>query len=191
MLTMHAPRSSNHLCRPIAERGVTLIEILVTILILAFGLMGLAGMQAKVQTTQSESYQRAQAVLLVQGMANRISANRLNATSYLTVNALGTGDSQPASCAALIGSAQDQCEWSHEIQGAAEKQGTSSIGAMVAARGCVDQIAANPSVFRITVTWQGLSDLTTPSLGCGQGLYPRETLRRAISSYVTVANLAS
>ena len=188
---MHKLRSSDHLCRPIAERGVTLIEILVTILILAFGLMGLAGMQAKVQTTQSESYQRAQAVLLVQDMANRISANRLNATSYVTVNTLGTGDSQPASCAALTGFAKDQCEWSHAIQGAAEMQGTSSIGAMVAARGCVDQIATNPPVFRITVTWQGLSDLTASSLGCGQGLYPRETLRRAIPSYVTVADLAS
>src|SRR4051812_25992437 len=110
------------------ERGVTLIEVLVTILILAFGLMGLIGLQAKVQSSQSEGYQRAQAVLLVQDMANRISANRVNASSYLTVNPLGTGDTQPASCAALTGAARDQCEWSHEIQGAAEQQGGASIG---------------------------------------------------------------
>jgi type IV pilus assembly protein PilV len=183
------------LCAPLRcrtrrrEGGVTLIEVLVTILILAFGLMGLVGMQAKVQAGESDNYQRAQAVLLVADMANRISTNRVNAAAYVTASPLGTGDTQPASCAALAGAAKDQCEWSHEIQGASEQQGTSSIGAMLAARGCVDQVGTNPAVYRVTVTWQAMTDLAAPSLACGKNLYPRETLRRAIAATVTVANL--
>jgi type IV pilus assembly protein PilV len=172
-----------------AQRGVTLIEILVTVLILAFGLMGLVGMQAKVQAGQAENYQRAQAVLLVEDMTNRLSAGRLNAAAYVTATALGTGDTQPASCAGTTGAARDQCEWSHEIQGASERAAGASVGAMVAARGCVEQVGVNPAVYRVTVTWQGMSDLSTPALTCGQGLYPRETLRRAISGLVTVPDL--
>jgi len=44
--------------------GFTLIEILVTLFILAIGLLGLAGMQALAQKTELESYQRAQALIL-------------------------------------------------------------------------------------------------------------------------------
>jgi type IV pilus assembly protein PilV len=186
MLTMHPSRSRS---TPARQRGVTLIEVLVTILILAFGLMGLVGMQAKVQAGQSDNYQRAQAVLLVQDMANRISANRVNAATYVTASPLGTGDTQPASCAALAGAAKDQCEWSHEIQGASEQAGTTSVGAMLGARGCVEQIGSNPAVYRVTVTWQAMTDLVAPSLTCGKDQYPRETLRRAISATVTVADL--
>jgi type IV pilus assembly protein PilV len=185
MLTMRLPHAHD----PARQRGVTLIEVLVTILILAFGLMGLVGMQAKVQAGQSDNYQRAQAVLLVEDMTNRISANRINAASYVTASPLGTGDAQPASCDGLAAAAKDQCEWSHEIQGAAEQAGGSSVGAMLGARGCVEQVGANPAVYRVTVAWQAMSDLAAPSLACGRNLYPRETLRRAIAGFVTVANL--
>lgn len=188
MLIMRTPSRRRH-ARSVAQHGVTLIEILVTIVILAFGLIGLVGMQTKVQASETESYQRAQAVLLVQDMANRISANRVNAAAYITATPLGTGDSQPADCSALTGAAKDQCEWSHEIQGASEQQGTTNVGAMVAARGCIDQVGMNPPVYRVTVAWQSLTDLAAPALSCGQGTYPRETLRRAIASFVTVANL--
>jgi type IV pilus assembly protein PilV len=192
MLTMLSSMRSMSFMRagaPAAQGGVTLIEVLVTVLILAFGLMGLIGMQAKVQAGQSENYQRAQAVLLVQDMSNRLSAGRLSAGAYVTVTPLGTGDAQPASCAATTGAARDQCEWSHAIQGAAEQAGSNSVGAMLAARGCIEQIGVGPAVYRVTVTWQGMSDLSAPALTCGHGLYTRETLRRAISGVVTVPDL--
>lgn len=171
------------------QRGVTLIEVLVTVVILAFGIMGLIGMQAKVQAAQSDAYERAQAILLVQDMASRISANRVTAASYVTTAPLGTGDSQPASCAALTGAALDQCEWSHAIQGAAEKLGGSSVGAMVGGRGCVAKLSASPDVYQVTVAWQATTDLVAPSLTCGKDSYPRESLRRAIGAIVTVACL--
>lgn len=168
------------------QRGVTLLEVLVTVLILAFGLMGLIGLHVKVQAAQAESYERAQALLLVQDMASRISANRANAASYVTTSPLGTGDSQPASCSGLTGVAADKCEWSHEIQGAGEKLGTSSVGAMVNGRGCVAKISTNPDVYQVTVAWQGTTDLVAPSLSCGSGSYTRDTLRRAIGALVSI-----
>ena len=44
---------------PGTARGATLLEVLITIVILAFGLLGLVGLEAKMQTSEVESYQRA------------------------------------------------------------------------------------------------------------------------------------
>jgi len=178
------------------QRGVTLIEILVTVLIIAFGVLGLIGMNVRVQVAQADSYQRAQAILLVQDMAARISTSRASAASYITSAALGTGDSW-TSCSGQTGVSLDQCEWSLELKGAAERldsnsncTGANCIGAMVGARGCVSQLSTNPPVYQVQVSWQGTTDLATPSLTCGTGSYTRETMRRTIGAIVPVACLS-
>ncbi len=173
------------------QGGFTLIESLVTVVILAFGLVGLVTMQAKIQVAQTESYQRAQAILLLQDMSNRISANRVAAAQYVVSAPLGTGDSQPASCAGLTGVQLDLCEWSQELKGAGEKQSANSVGAMIGARGCVDQVSSSPPIYRVTVAWQGLSNLKAPNVACGQNLYGSDAMRRAIYGLVTVPNLKS
>jgi type IV pilus assembly protein PilV len=177
------------------QRGSTLLEVLVTVVILAFGLLGLAGMQAKIQLAEMEAYQRAQAILLLSDMIERISANRLQAASYVSSSAYGTGDSQPASCSNVAaGFALDLCEWSNALKGAAEKSGGNNSGAMIGARGCVELVQApdttaavcTPGIYRVTVTWQGLHKTASPSLTCGRGLYGDEAQRRAISNQITI-----
>jgi type IV pilus assembly protein PilV len=172
------------------QRGVTLLEVLVTILIIAFGVLGLIGMNVKVQAAQSDSYQRAQAILLVQDMAGRLAANRANALSYVTTTPLGTGDGLADDCAGMTGVTLDKCEWSNELRGAGERlSGTSNVGAMTNALGCISRISTNPSVYQVTVAWQGTTDLGSSSLTCGSGnaLFARDTLRRAISVVVPLA----
>ena len=57
------------------QRGMTLIEILVAIVVLSLGLMGLAGLQLKgMQVNQGSTY-RSQAAILAQEMAERIRAD--------------------------------------------------------------------------------------------------------------------
>ena len=58
------------------------MEVLVTLVVTAFGLLGLAGLQYRVQMSDVESYQRAQALVLLQDMSSRISTNRGQALSY-------------------------------------------------------------------------------------------------------------
>jgi type IV pilus assembly protein PilV len=58
------------------ESGFTLLEVLVTAVIIAVGLLGLAGLQAKMAATQMEAYQRAHALVLVEDMAARINSQR-------------------------------------------------------------------------------------------------------------------
>ena len=183
---------SNAMTNAQTQAGFLMLEVLITIVILALGLLGLAGLQAKIQTSETESYQRIQAILLLQDMTNRLSSGRLNAGAFITNTPLGTGDTQPTTCGTLTGAPRDHCEWSQELKGAAEKQAGSSIGAMAGARGCVDLIAgSNPPVYRISVAWQGMTPLGTPSLPCGQDLYGAEGYRRVIAGYVPIANLSN
>ena len=58
-----------------AQAGFTLVEAMVTFLILAIGLLGLAGLQAKGLTFDQTAYQRTQAALLASDIADRMRAN--------------------------------------------------------------------------------------------------------------------
>lgn len=177
------------------QRGTSLLEVLITIIILAFGLLGLAGLQSKIQQAELESYQRAQAALLLSDMIERISANRANAALYTFAGSAGTGDTQPTDCTSVAaGSARDICEWSNALKGASEKISSTNTGAMQGGRGCITVVQAPdptagvclPGVYRVTVAWQGMTPTTASSLACGQGSYTPDTTRRAISSQITV-----
>ena len=146
-------------------RGVSLIEVLVTIVIMAIGLLGLAGLQVRLQSSELESYQRTHALILLEDMANRLSANRANAATYITTaaNPLGTGDNQPASCAGN-GQSFDTCQWSNALKGVSEQSSLSTnVGAMIGARGCIEDLGTGDQ-FMITVAWQGMTPISSPHI---------------------------
>lgn len=181
--------------------GFTLLEVLVAIVILAFGLLGIASLQVKLHTSQVESYQRSQAILLIGDLTGRMTSRVGSAATYVTGtdNPLGTGDAQPADCTdgSLTEVERDQCEWSALLKGAAEEStGGQSVGAMIGARGCVEQLQAEdttagvcqPGIYRVTVAWQGLVETAAPpdNLNCADGLYGDETFRRVVTSTLTI-----
>lgn len=180
-----------------AADGFSMVEVLVALLIVTFGLLGLAGLQLKLQTSEMESYQRAQALVLLGDMSERIVANNSNAASYVSSGTIGTGDAQPASCTGLAAgsAARDLCEWSNELKGSAETTtAAGNVGAMAGARGCVTQIQAPdptagvclPGVYQVAVAWQGIAQTALPSIACGQNQYGAESYRRVVSRVVTV-----
>jgi type IV pilus assembly protein PilV len=178
------------LTRP--QHGFTLIEVLVTIVILAFGLLGLAGLQARIHQLDREAFQRAQAVVLVNDIIERIKANRTNAASYVQADEVGTGDSQPASCSAVVaGPAKDLCEWSNLLKGAAEKTGGNPIGAMTDARGCITAftvpvedgtVGMCQTGIQVDVAWRGIGKTVSPVVSCGSSAFTDQAQRRVIST---------
>jgi type IV pilus assembly protein PilV len=112
----------------------------------------------------------------------------VSAASYVTTAPVGAGTTSD-DCTGKTGAALDQCEWGNQLRGAAEQVGGASAGAMINALGCISQVSANPAVYQVSVSWQGTSNLGTPSLSCGSGSYPRETLRRTIGAIVPIACL--
>jgi type IV pilus assembly protein PilV len=179
------------------QRGASMIEVLVTIIILSFGLLGLVGLQTKLQASEMEAYQRAQALVLLQDMASRIAANRNDAASYVTSAAIGAGNACPPVSGSSTQQEKDVSEWCDALQGAAETSGTSKIGAMIGGRGCVESIGSGE--YMVTVAWQGLGPLAAPpsSVACGAGLYNGGTgsacindlCRRAVTTIVRIAAL--
>lgn len=207
---------NGHALRRHRQRGFALLEVLITIVITAFGLLGLLGMQGKMELAEVEAYQRAQATLLVGDMADRMRASPFAACSsaattiaqqnlcmaarlatYPTSTPLGTGDSQPTDCSTqTLGAGRDECQWSNALKGVAETNASVDMGAMTGARGCIEQIQApdptagvcTPGIYRVSAVWQGLNPTAPPSLTCGTGLYgSSESYRRAIAMRVSVS----
>jgi type IV pilus assembly protein PilV len=177
------------------QRGVSLVEVLVTMVIVAFGLLGLAAFQSKAQIGSVESYQRAQAAVLLQDMQARLTANMNDAANYVTDTALGTGNTTYSDCSALAaGSARDKCEWDAALKGASETTTAGNVGAIKNARGCIQRVqlentkpgVCTPAVYMVTVAWQGLHVTKEPSQTCGAGQYGGSGYRRAISARVAV-----
>src|SRR6185312_13754893 len=132
-----------------AQLGFTMIEVLVTFVILVIGLLGLIGLQARGQQAELESYQRGQALVLLQDIIDRMNANRLESkngayvTTSLTPAYVGNGPTSPTAlsdCSLLTGAQRDLCEWGDALIGAAEvtqggtctnASGANCIGAMI------------------------------------------------------------
>lgn len=182
------------------QQGSSLIEVLVTLVILMLGLLGLVGLMLQSQRSQMESYQRVQALVVLQDMVNRINANRKVADCYAVTTAadgspfLGTGSALTPACA--FGTAQQQAravqdmtEWNNLLLGSTEKSGTSDVGAMLGARGCVQLVSAG--IYQVSVVWQGNGKTAAPAgLSCATGLYGDETQRRAVTVPLQIANLS-
>jgi type IV pilus assembly protein PilV len=189
--------------------GFTLLEVLITLIILAVGMLGLANLQSKIHVTEIESYQRAQAVLLLQDMVDRINSNRSTdaMAGYVSATVLGTDtdeDCDPVVLAAVTPStkrlaANDRCQWSEALLGASETRTsggvTSNVGAMIGARGCIEEVQApnaaigvcTVGIYRVTVAWQGLHSTKAPALGCGAGDYGgNDAVRRAIATEISI-----
>jgi type IV pilus assembly protein PilV len=172
----------------IRQSGMTMLEVLITIVIVAFGLLGVAGLQARMHVAETEAYQRAQATVLLRYMTDRINANRKNGMSYVTASALG-GALQD--CSGLSGGALDLCEWNNLLAGASETKGGQNTGGMIAARGCVfNTVATMPRQFTVAVVWQGLSPTVAPgATTCGSGTYADDKTRRAMVAPITIGCL--
>ena len=192
------------------QSGYLMIEVLITLFILAIGLLGVVGLQARAEQAETDSYQRTQALILAQDMADRISANRGDAfdtsTSpyiVLTTAPLGTGTAKDCSGTLTTISDIDLCAWQSALLGAAESSGgtcdtsvgttgSHCAGTLLNARGCITSPAAH--IYLIQVVWQGLTPSAAPpgSVACGATLYgANDDLRRAVTTIVQIPDVAA
>jgi len=122
------------------HRGFTLIEILVTVVVLSIGLLGLAGLQAVALKFNSTAYQRSQATSLAYDITERMRANATAARAgAYDVN---FGFTDPGA------SNRDLSEWRQAL-----------INTLPAGTG---RIVRNGNVFQITIQWDDDRDATTP-----------------------------
>ncbi len=183
--------------------GFGLIEVLIALVVIAIGLLGVAGLQLRGNQAELESYQRAQALILLQDMVDRLNTNRGARDCYLSVieamnpKYLGTGAGGIPPCAGAgipatrARADADLAAWDAMLKGATETRGGSNVGTMTGARGCVtvdDPLTG--LIYRVTVAWQGEIPTQAPAgNNCAENWYGNESMRRIVSTTVQFANL--
>ena len=104
------------------QRGVSLIEVLIAVLIFSIGMLGLAGLIVVSTRSTHVAYQRTQVTFLANSMAERMSANpdgvwsgNYNSNGYpVPAATVGCGSTAPCNAAAVA--VHDQQVWSRQLK---------------------------------------------------------------------------
>ena len=200
-----------------AERGFSMLEVMISMFILATGLFGLIGVQLMAHKSELDSYQRAQALVLLGDIIDRINLNRkaatcyaittsaTNGTPFLGASGSGSYSTGSYSCSSLASNVQASTRAQNDLQqidaalkGAAEALSGNQVGAMIGARGCIGYDSTTQR-YVVAVAWQGSSAGFDPTgwtaapdvaKNCAKGLYGAENMRRVVWNTLMVANLS-
>jgi len=180
------------------QQGITLVEVLIALVLVGFGLLGMFALQIKSQQAEVDVYYRSQALFILEDMVNRMYANSTEAkgSCYDTGN-LGSlpgqwvGDAAPyAGCSTA--SDRDMAAWNETLRGSSELvtvEGTDTpVGAMTGAVGCIEVDATDANLRYVSVAWQGVLDVAVPTNTCGQNLYESELKRRVVTMPVRITD---
>ena len=188
--------------------GFALVESMVTVVIVAFGLLGVAGLVSRSFYSEVDAMQRAQAAMLLQDMVTRIEGNRANAPAYVTgdtgitgyvatTTQSGTVAYDFVSCdpAAAVAD-RDRCVWGQLLAGGNERIDTRNAGVLVGAMGCVYEMDAFNRIYAVTIAWQGASAGAAPIVdnnfaptGCGRDQFGNENQRRLMTTLLRIGTL--
>jgi type IV pilus assembly protein PilV len=134
--------------------GFTLLEVLITLVILSIGLLGLAGLQAVGLSQNHSAYLRSQATQAAYSIADRMRANQVASANYLSSFMLPSAATAQAGCTAGGCTAaqmatNDLFEWNTAL---------SSSLPNIAVPVELGNITLNGAVFTITINWDDNRD---------------------------------
>jgi len=139
----------NHLSHH--QSGFTLLEVLITLVILAIGLLGLAGLQATGLKNNHSAYQRSQATLLTYDMIDRMRSNIVDITNYPSSTSVEADCDTSTPCSPTAMTKNDLFEWNSTI--------TSTF-----ASGAVGSISASSGIYSISIAWDDDRNANTANL---------------------------
>jgi len=134
------------------KTGFTLIEVLIAMVVLAVGLLGLAGLQATSLKNNQSAYNRSQATQLAYDLADRMRANTGSAANYLTATMAPTVAAIQSDCNAVT----TTCTAADIAQNDLFEWNAAMIQALPA--GAVGSIALVGGIYTITINWDDNRD---------------------------------
>lgn len=150
-----------------AQAGFTLVEVMVTVFVVAIGLLSAAALQVVSKKAAFDALQRSTATVIAQDMLERIRANKAQVTLYASSGAKLTttpptpscGKSNACDAVALVD--YDLSQWWAALDGAdeqiAEVGGSAkSAGGLQLPMGCIRN---NGAVVEVVVAWRGLTEI--------------------------------
>jgi type IV pilus assembly protein PilV len=159
-----------------SQCGAGLIEVAISLLLLAVGTLGLGSLQISAKRMGYEAIQRQEAAALAMDLLERLRANRVALAAYGTAG-IGAGsgarppdpptDCYQGSCSAAEMNAWDMFQWQQALDGV----GTSGqAGGLLRPTACVTVSGRSVTV---AIAWEGYRPLLGPLQEgiCGAGNY--------------------
>lgn len=182
--------------RPRSMEGVSMIEVLITLVIVAIGVLGVIAIQALSKKNNVDSISQTMAAQYSLDILERMRGNNSRealATYYNNApNRVATPDAEPspncrdASCTPVTLALHDLWEWDQQLNGARETIGGAATGGLVSPTACIDGPAGGDSgIYTVTIAWRATTELpgdATVACGAGSGLYgTNNEFRRTMS----------
>ncbi|WP_192954790.1 type IV pilus modification protein PilV [Gallaecimonas mangrovi] len=140
------------------SKGFSLLEVLVALVVLSFGILGAVAMQLAAKRGSFGALERTQAMSLANDYVERARSNPLGVALYAgdmgyqqsVTSSSGCSTTTPCNSSALA--AWDKYQWHQTLLGATTVEGTTNLPLLLHAVGCVT-VAAN--LMTVTLSWDG------------------------------------
>lgn len=185
------------------EGGFSLIEVLVSMMVFAVGILGTVSLQTVAKRANFDAVQRTTASQLTFDIFERMRANPDGLSSYLAAPGASLGvknvmatplkDCKASSCTAQELAARDHWEWQRSLNGALELKDNANSGGLADATACVTGPADGSSgLYAVTVVWRGITEVPSNQViacGAGSGLYGSDDEYRRVMTITTFINV--
>lgn len=184
------------------ESGVSLIEVLITLVVFGVGLLSAAALQTISKKANYDALQRTAASHLAYDLMERMRANTSALVNYLPAAELGDGSqgaepapncrSLGAACTAAELAAHDLWQWEQFLDGALETRGGAGTGGLVSPTACiVGPAGGGAGIYTVAMAWRGVTELSNPIInpcGSGSGKYGDDDAYRRVMVVGTFIN---
>lgn len=160
------------------ERGFTLIEVLITLVIFSIGLLSVAGLQTISKKANFDALQRTTASMLAHDIIERMRANARQLQIYNNNGSRVLGSATQtvpnpnctsASCNQVQLANADLYQWERALDGASERVGAALAGGLVQPTACIEgPVGGIGGVYTVAIAWRGVTALSNPIIhACG------------------------
>ena len=164
---------------PDKQRGVSLVEVLVTLVLISLALLGSASLQVMSKRSNYAAIQRTSAAHFANDYLSRMRSNRTALASYLPGDDLGGASlgAEPAKdcsgsgagCTDAEIAAYEQWSWEQELDGALETIGGVASGGLLEPTACISgPVGGTSGLYEVAIAWRGTIEHVNPDINdCG------------------------
>jgi type IV pilus assembly protein PilV len=160
------------------QRGFSLVELLIALLIFSIGILSIAGLQTISKQSGFEAIQRTTAAQIAQGLLEEMRLNGDAIAIYLAAGAVGQGSrgAEPApkcvpgaECNSAQKAVHDLWFWEQILDGNLETTAGTGTGGLVLPTLCITGAANGVAgIYQVSVVWHGMASISNGvNNGCG------------------------
>jgi len=162
------------------QKGVSLIEVLVTLVLISVALLGSASLQVVSKRANNQALQRSAAAHFANDYLSKMRGNRPALAAYVPADDLGAASLGTAPAKGCVGADAnctsadlagfDQWKWEQELDGATEMVAGAKSGGLLEPTACITGPAGGiAGVYEIAIAWRGSTEHVNPTIhDCGE-----------------------